>query len=340
MRPASAIAIGLMALLTIDRASAQSCGTPSTLPNESSDRSWIKSDATLYSAGRQNGISRIRLSSNQAEPIGDHSHENLYDFQILPDHTRLYYSFQDRKDRMSHWIYDIADGRETRLEDLTGKDGTPSDSIAISPDSRAIALVPMRSDDVKISIVDLQSSSVRTFPLPIEQKQLLMFSLTWSYASDEIIIGTRSPAADKLFWAVDRKSGRVENVQGALVGHSLEFVRNGTVIGEDYLVGGNPVSVDIINLPSGMTVSLTKAGELISSVPGGLTRSIEKSVPDHGSVGPDGKLVVSLCGGKHVALYGSFNDRYILYAIEGDYWIYGVEEDRKVHLDAGPFVVW
>lgn len=340
MQSATALAIVLMALLTLDRASAQSCGTLSTLPNENSDRSWIKSDATLYSAGTGNGISRIRLSSNQAEPIGDHRHEDLYDFQIFPDHTKLYYSFQDRKGRMSDWIYDIADNREMRIEDLTGKETSPSDSIEISPDSRAIALAPMWGDGAKISIVDLQSSKVRTFPLPIEQKQAVMFGLGWSYAGDETLIGSRSSAGDELFWSVDRGSGRVENIQGARVGNSLQFLRDGTVIGEDSVLCGRPRSVKSINLPSGVTVFMTDTGELIESVPGGLTRSIAKSTPNRGSAGSDGTLVISSCGDKQVVLSGSFSDRYIIYSIEGDYWIYGVEEDRKVHLDVGPFVVW
>lgn len=336
--------VAAAAFVTVHPASSQTC-EPTAHLGHLHDRSWVRSDAVLYGAGTKQGVIRLQLNSNEVNRIGDHASEELLDFQVSPDRSKLFYKFVRSPNHPMLWIFDIQLGREASLAPLTDIVGADSSSVAFSPDSTRVAAKSMFGRG--LAILNLTTHNVRSINLnrlgAVADGELF-FGLAWSYDDNTVLFGRRDREHED-YWAADAAGGAIRPIDvqsGTGDDHALYYANAGVELGRYCMGCDRPVALNEIALAKKMRAVVGDDGQLSVVSPKARTVSVETVSPSKPIEITPGKAVDSACGGGRVALYAAFDGRYLLYAKGGTYWIYGVDERRKAILWDRPdtILVW
>jgi hypothetical protein len=335
------------AILVLDSrsASAGSCGTPAAVHATGlGDRSWIRTDAVMYGANNTAGVFRLPLNSNRLEPIGHHAGAGIMGFEMSADRSKLIYDL-DSAGVPTHWLYDIKTGRETELEALT-KAIPPWGAAAYSADASKVAFVPRPGDGQTVQAMDLRTRRVRSFPLPAATPagDTLLFGLTWSRDGSEVLVGRRWQDRED-FWSINPTSGTVRKITGTRVAgphptrDSIHYIRDGADIGDDCVRCAAPDDSSRVRLADGARAVRTQRGDILVERQGASTITLLGAVPATWVKTPLGGTAISACDGVSGGIHGAIDGRYLIYSIDGVYWVYGATEKRRATLPRA-YLVW
>jgi hypothetical protein len=342
------IALGLL-ICTALPSGARACG--STPVPAAIDRSWIRSDTTIYGVNRDDGLFRFRInSSGTIERLGHHDGGAVTALKIFPDKKRLYYRLSIGMFHYKHWIYDIATGQDVNLQTVV-KDVDTMGMLDISPDFTRIAWVPPSGDGVRV--VDMATYTSEFHQIITGQQELsevMLFGITWSRDGRDILIGVRRGEAEQ-FWSLDAETGAQEKIEAQhTTGQQdavLHYLRDGVEIGSSCTGCRMAHDTPMLELSDGVRAKLTGDSFVIER-PGVPPAEFARATPRPTGLiksGPDGSITFEtepMCIFPQKALLGQVDGRYIVYAHDDGIWLYGVEEGRSVWLfkDAGAVLVW
>jgi hypothetical protein len=306
-------------LATAMPAAAQSCGGPVLPdgPRRLYDRSWIRSNAVLYGADER-GVFKLRLDSNAIEPIGDHAGQRIENFRLSQKKRWLGY---DRSSPFEHWLYDVTDGGEHRVDIHS----MGSVEFLFSTDESRLAWLERGGTEHRLAVLDGNSFEMRSFRLlDAPDPKAVFFDLTWSASGDRLAYAWRD-AERQEFYSVDAATGIARSIPPPREFGADEFVESTYLLGNGAEPGRTPTlppvraSKDSIALERGANVRYAN-GKIVVSVPGKRARTIAEVPPG--------------CG-PSLSLSDAFDGRYVLYRMNGVYWVYGLRENRKAVLYRG-----
>lgn len=302
-------------------AAAQSCAAPtaSDARDRIYDRSWIRSDALFYGADER-GMFKLRLRANAIQLIGEHGSQPPERVQLSPSKRWLEY---ERSGPFEYWLYDSGQMREHRIDIHS----VGSVQVQFSPDDTSLAWLERSSAEHRLGILDLNSFDTRRFQLQeAPDPMAIFFDLTWSAKGDRLTYAWRD-AERQEFFSVDAVTGVAKAIQAPREFGADEFVESSYLLGNGVEAGKSfkPVraSKDSIALERGANVQHAN-GKIVVSVPRQQPRTIA-----------DNKAIPPLGCGPSLALFDAFDGRYVLYRVNGVYWIYGLRENRKAILYRG-----
>lgn len=307
-------------LIAAAPASAQICGGPAVPdgPQRLYDRGWIRSDAVFFGADAR-GVFKLRLGTNGIERIGEHEAGPPEQVQLSPKKRWLEY---ERSASFEYWLYDIGRGRERGI-DVHSAGGV---EFQFSPDETRLAWLERNLSEHRLVVADLNSFETRSFRLPAApDPKAVFFDLHWSGAGDGLTYAWRD-AERQEFLSVDAATGAVKTMPAPREFGADEFVESSYLLGNGDAPGEGtarrPVRAgkDGIALERGANVRYAN-GKIVVSIPGKRPLAIAQL-----AAGCETSL----------SLLDAFEGRYILYRLNGVYWIYGVRENRKAILLAGP----
>lgn len=346
----------VLAAFAATHANGQSCGkavASATEKDAFTDRSWINSNAVIYGASSHDGIFRLRLGSNQQTQIGSHAAHTLYDFKMSPRREWLFY-FLDEPSRgqPTYWLYNVTTEEERQLRSVPKY----SSDFVFSPDETKIAWTPRPGDPDAVYVATLSTFETRSFPLHLSEPSgsSTLLGLAWSDNGDRVLFGQRPRDGRETFWSLDPIFGRLSPVTGQREGRPetgdlrIRYSENGIAIGADCILCGRPRGVSDIELLGGAQASVKQRRQLIVTKPGSGPKVVAEiptepqPEPTISSDGTQATVVALGCMTHSLALLGSIDDRYIIYDLDQEYWVYGAIEDRKAQLTnrPGTFLVW
>jgi hypothetical protein len=301
-------------------ASAQTCGEPA-VPDGSNrlyDRGWIRSDTVLYGTDAR-GVFKLRLGANAIERIGEHDAGPPEQVRLSPKRRWLEY---ESMAPFEYWLYDSGNGRERGI-DVHSAGGV---EFQFSPDETRLAWLERNQSEHRLAVADLNSFETRSFRLPAApDPKAVFFDLLWSRAGDSLTYAWRD-AERQEFFSVDAVTGAVKTIPAPREFGADEFVESSYLQGDGAAPGEGiarrPVRAgkDSIALERGANVRYAN-GKIVVSIPG--KRPLAIAEPAAGCE-------------PSLSLLDAFEGRYILFRMNGVYWIYGVRENRKAILFAGP----
>lgn len=292
------------------------------------------------------GVFRLRLNSNRLELIGAHRGAEIVQFGISRDRSKLFYETSNSEGRdEAHWVYDIKSGREIKLESLTKALKSGSD-LAYTADGERVAWVPNSGDGQTVSIMDLRTGGVHTYPLPYPtpDRSTFLFALTWSQSEREVLV-VRDWFLLRQFWSVDANSGVRRRIQGrsekvsGFPSEAIHYRRGGVEIGQGSIGYIGVPRPDVLALADEARARITKDDAFVIERPGRPTVTVAQGEKPEPYRAPNGDLEIAACGGLRIGLVTAFDGRYVLYTRNGDYWLYGVDEKRSAPLPS-PHLVW
>lgn len=325
---------------------------------QAEDLSWVRSNTILYSIARP-GIVATALNTGKSTVLVPGVPWGGETFLLSPDKTHLLYG----KQVTGFWIFDL----KTHVQLDLAKFLPANSLVQISPDWSLLAWTNPNSG--RIGVIDLSKLRNVEFTLPsgLPAQDTVINSIDWSNDGNRILVDSVSsdtarraiyvdpsdgdsraefgyaPSQASLtgaqfeaslkeqYWALDPHSGLAEPVS-AYPAQYLHYSQNSHEIGTDWnfvceLCGLRAPLPDIV-LTNGTRILTDEFGGIDLFQPDGRERLVQAPLQSSLKSPPMPRYPTRL--------WAVFDDNYILYAFNNQFWLYGVRENMKAPFFKSP----
>ena len=288
------------------------------------DRSWIKSDKTIYIV-KDGKIFERRFNGEQMTLLADHEFGRVSDFELSRDGRFILYS--GSYGGASHYVYDTKTREDYRL---------PTKGFAFirfSPDGERLAWVAGTTVEPAetFEIMNLRDHSLISVPYPEEARTLHDYRMTeprWRPDGKALYLATHAFPTGAYFRydlqekTISRIDGRFQpwNNDGRNEGYGIHLIEQGKEVPFyrppcmqwQCVEGGIPMT--------GATAVINSDYELIVKTPDG-----HEATVDQGEYND--------CEGVTIGIRSWVeNGKYLVYQVHGETFVYGLLERKKAVL--------
>lgn len=301
--------------------SALACGSnPKFGP---ADRSWVRSQVTIYGFEGKGQFFKTNLGSNKTEIITSHKFDDAPEVIVSPDKRYVTYWGHLGDGQSPTYLYDLKLHTERTLPRPDGDDAWP----VFSPNSDMLLLDVNDSKVMKLFLFDIASSQIKELPFPggpIDDPSPY-FTGFWSMDGKSIYVAAGVRKKDPDYYRYDIASAKYVAISGHLVndGRIAVFAENGQEIKTYDLFG--PCAVQ------------SKCGDWsLQSPDGTLVASVDYE-KDHG-LWVTGKGTKPLliekggydqCEGDWVHPQGWIDESYLVYRLHSTPYIYDLNTGKR-----------
>jgi hypothetical protein len=296
------------------------------------DRSWIKSDKTIYVA-EDGKIFERQFNGETMTQLADHGFGRISDFELSRDGRFILYS-GSHAGVSDYYVYDTKTREDYRL---------PTNgyaSIRFSPDGERLAWVAGTTVEPAetFEIMNLMDHSLISVAYPEEARTLHDYRTTeprWSLDGKEVYLATLAYPTGAYFRynlqekKISRIDGRFQpwNNDGRNEGYGIHFIEEGKelpfhrppCIQWQCVEGGTPMK--------GATAVVNSDYELIVKTPDGHEATVDQGEYNE-------------CEGVTIGILSWVeNGRYLVYEVHQKAFVYGVLEKKKAALFDSPEIV-
>jgi hypothetical protein len=295
------------------------------------DRSWIKSDKTIYIA-EEGKILERRFNGEKMRLLADHGFGRVSHFELSRNGRFILYSGSHAG--ASNYVYDTKTREDYRLPTTAS-----AINIRFSPDSERLVWVAgttVRPAET-FEIMNLMDHTLISVPYPEEARTLHDYRMTkprWSLDGKEVYLATIAYPTGAYFRyslqekKISRIDGRYQpwNNDGHNDGFGIHFIEEGKdlpfykppCMQWRCVEGGRPMK--------GAAAIINSDYELVVKTPDGHEATVDQGEYNN-------------CEGVTIGIRSWIeNGKYLIYQVHGETFVYGVLEKKKAALFDSPGV--